>query len=191
MKRIVMILAVTMLCTVTASAQRYLPGQRGIEITGGIVDGFRFKPTEGARFYGNLSMSTYNRKGNRWVFGAGYLQHGFAYRGVPVPVAQFTVEGGHYLKFLSDPSKTVFLSVGGSALLGYESLNRGNRRLYDGAVLTGGDGFIYGAAVSLEIETFITDRVVFLVRARERMMFGGETGIFKFQLGAGIKIIIH
>jgi hypothetical protein len=135
-------------------------------LSGGFVNGVKFKPAEGDRFYTNLSMSTYNKKGNRWVFGGEYLQRGFAYRETSVPVAQFTAEGGHYLKFLSDPSKTVFFSVGGSALAGYETLNWGKPEMYDGARITGKDGFIYGGAVSFEIETYITDRIVLLVLAR-------------------------
>jgi hypothetical protein len=173
-----------------ARAQRRLPGQTGIELSGGFADGVKFKPAEGERFYANLSVSAYNKKGNRWVFGGEYLQRGFAYRETSGPVAQFTAEGGHYLCFLSDPSKTVFLSIGASALAGYETLNFGERELYDGASITGRDGFICGGAVSFEIETCITDRFVLLVRARERVLPGSAAGTFRFQLGAGIKIMI-
>jgi hypothetical protein len=151
----------------------------------------KFKPAEDDRFYANLSMSTYNKKGNRWVFGGEYLQRGFAYRETSVPVAQITAEGGHYLKFLSDPSKTVFLSVGASALAGYETLNWGRYEMYDGARIMGRDGFVYGGAVSFEIETYLTDRIVLLLRARERVLFGSEIGNFRFQLGAGIKFMIN
>jgi hypothetical protein len=85
----------------------------------------------------------------------------------------------------------VFLSLGASALAGYETLNWGQRRLYDGATITGRDGFIYGGAVTLEVETYLTDRLVFLVRVRDRVVFGGETGRFRFLLGAGLKFIIN
>ncbi len=190
MKRIILILAVTVMCAAYASAQRYLPGQRGIELSGGFVNGMKFKPTDGERFYANIAMSSYNKKGNHWVFGAEYLHRGFAYRETSVPVAQITAEGGHYINFLSDPSKTVFFSVGISAMVGYETLNWGKTEMYDGATITGKDGFIYGGAVSFEIETYLTDRLVLLIRARERALFGGAVGNFQFQLGAGIKIMI-
>ncbi len=70
-------------------------------------------------------------------------------------------------------------------------MNWGERQLYDGATITGKDGFIYGGAIGFEIETYLTDRIVFLVRARERALFGGETGKFRFQIGAGVKIMIR
>lgn len=191
MKRYLLIMAVLMVCIGTASAQRYLPGQRGLELTGGFVNGFKLAKQDGQAFYGNISMSTYTKKGNRWVFGAEYLQKQFEYRDVYLPVAQITAEGGHYFKFLSDASKTVFFSIGGSALAGYETLNRGERMLYDGATLKEKDRFLYGGAVSFEVETYLTDRLVLLLRARERVMFGSAINRFQFQIGAGIKIMIR
>lgn len=190
MRSVLIILAVLALSAGTASAQRYLPGQRGMELTGGFVDGFKSDKQTGQAFYGNISISTYNKKANRWVFGAEYMQRRYAYKDVALPVAQITAEGGHYLKFLSDASKTVFFSIGASAVTGYETLNWGERQLHDGARITAKDGFIYGGAVSFEIETYLSDRIVFLVRARERVIFGSAIGKFHFQLGAGIKIMI-
>lgn len=178
-------------CFGVAQAQRYLPGQRGLEFTGGFVNGFKVSKQDGQAFYGNISMSTYTKKGNRWVFGAEYLQKQFEYRDVYLPVAQITAEGGHYFKFLSDGSKTVFFSIGGSALTGYETLNWGERLLYDGASLKDKDSFIYGGAISFEIETYLSDKIVFLLRARERIMFGSAINRFQFQLGAGLKIMIR
>lgn len=190
MVRSIVICMLLLISGTCAHAQRYLPGQRGIEITGGMADGFEFSRKDGQAFYGNLSMSTYNKKGNRWVFGGEYFQRLYGYRENLLPVAQITLEGGHYFKLLSDPGKNVFFSVGASAQAGYECLNWGESTLYDGASITGKDGFIYGGAISAEIETFITDRIVFLIRARERVVFGGEIGRFHFQFGAGFKFII-
>lgn len=188
--RVTLMLAVLLLCGATANAQRYLPGQTGIEITGGMGNGFKFAQKDGQAFYGNISLSTYNKKGNRWVFGAEYFQRLYGYRTELIPVAQITAEGGHYFKLLSDPGKSVFLSFGASVLTGYETLNWGEKMLYDGARLKGKDSFIYGGAISAEIETFLTDRIVLLVRARERVMFGTSIKRFHFQFGAGIKFII-
>lgn len=191
MKKYLLIIAVSLVFIGTANAQRYLPGQSGLEFTGGFVNGFKLSEQDGQAFYGNISMSTYNKRGNRWVFGAEYLQKQFEYRDVYLPVAQITGEGGHYFKFLSDGSKTLFFSIGMSAIAGYETLNWGKQLLYDGASLKDEDGFIYGGAISFEIETYLSDRVVFLVRARERVMFGSSINRFQFLLGAGVKIIIN
>lgn len=102
-----------------ASAQRYLPGQKGIEFRGGYTDGC----LNDNNFYAGAAISTYTKNGNRWVAGGEYLQKGYAYKNITIPMAQFTAEGGYYVKFLSDPSKIFFLSIGGSAMVGYETSN--------------------------------------------------------------------
>jgi hypothetical protein len=63
--------------------------------------------------------------------------------------------------------------------------------LYDGATLMNQDAFLYGGALTLELETYITNRIVLLLNARERILCGSSTGNFSTQLGAGIKFIIN
>ena len=133
----------------------------------------------------------YTKKANRWVVGAEYLLKNYDYRGTSVPRAQFTAEGGYYLKFLSDPTKTFFLSIGGSALAGYETVNWGDRLLHDGSTLLVKDAFIYGGAITLELESYITDHIVLLANVRERVLWGGSLGKFSTQFGLGIKFIIN
>ena len=106
-------------------------------------------------------------------------------------MVQFTGEGGYYYSFLADPSKTFLLSAGASGLAGYETCNWGNKALFDGATLTNKDTFVYGGAATLELETFITDRIILLVNARERVLWGSSVGKFSTQLGTGIKIIFN
>ncbi len=179
--------ALVTLCTTSASAQRYLPKMQGIELRGGLVDGVQ-NPNN---FYGGIALSTYTKSQDRWVFGAEYLQKEYEYRDITIPKAQFTAEGGYYLMFLSDPSKTFFVSIGGSGLMGYETSNWGEKLLYDGATLQAKDGFIYGGAVTLEVETYLSDRVVLLLNARERMLFGSTINTFHTQIGVGLKFIIN
>ncbi len=181
------VIAIITLCTGSAQAQRYLPKMQGLELRGGGVDGFN----NTNNFYGGVALSTYNKHQDRWVFGAEYLQKEYDYKTISIPKAQFTAEGGYYLMFLSDPSKTLFLSIGGSALAGYETSNWGKKLLYDGATLKSEDAFIYGGAITFEIETYLTDRVILLLNARERILWGSTIGHFHTQIGAGIKIIIN
>jgi hypothetical protein len=169
------------------NAQRYLPGEQGIQLTVGTVNGINPKKT----FYGGVALSTYTQNDSRWVFEAEFLQKQLDYSQIQIPVAQFTGEAGYYYSFLSDPSKTFLLSIGASGLAGYETCNWGNKTLYDGATLLNKDAFIYGGAMTLELETFITDRIIFLINARERVLWGSSVGKFSTQLGTGIKIIIN
>jgi len=105
-------------------------------------------------------------------------------------VAQFTGEGGYYYKFLADGSKTFFFYIGGSAMLGYETVNWGDKMLYDGSTIRSCEGFLYGGAVTLEAEAYITDRIVLCISGRERVLWGTTTGHFHTQFGIGLKFII-
>ena len=188
MRKVIFIMvAMLALCVGQANAQRYLPKMKGIELRGGFVDGVG----QPLNYYGGIAISTYTKHQNRWVFGVEYLTKHYEYKSLQIPKSQFTAEGGYYLKFFSDPSKTFFLSIGGSALLGYETSNWGDKLLPDGATLLSKDSFIYGGAVTLELETYISDRVVFLINARKRVLWGSSIGHFHTQLGVGFKFIIN
>lgn len=134
-------------------------------------------------YYTGFAVSGYTKKADRWIAGAEYLQKNYGYRNTSIPRAQFTVEGGYCLEVLSDPSKTLFFSIGGSALAGYETVNRGDRILYDGARLFAGDAFVYGGAVTLELGAYVTDRIVLLASVRGRALWGGSHHGFSREVG--------
>ena len=104
-KVICMLIAVVSLALFSgqAYAQRSLPGMKGVELRGGFAEGSKSH----LNHYAGFAVSGYTRKANRWVVGAEYLLKNYEYRNVSVPRVQFTAEGGYYLKFLSDPSKTL------------------------------------------------------------------------------------
>lgn len=168
-----------------AYAQRCLPGMKGVELRGGLVSG------SSGNYYLGAGMSVYGKHAHRWVFGAEYLHKSYDYRDMSIPRAQFTAEGGYCLNFLSDASKTFFMSLGGSAVAGYETVNWGKRLLADGSMLMAKDAFIYGGAVSLEAECYLSDRIVLLANIRERVLWGGSISKFATQFGVGVKFIIN
>ena len=192
MKKLICVIAVLCLCQTfnLAHAQRYLPGQKGIQLTGGMADGFKKPGKPESAYYFGAALATYTKNGNRWVVGAEFFNKEYEYKNVTVPVSQFTGEGGYYIKILSDRRKTFFLSFGLSALAGYETSNWGEKRLFDGSTLRDKDSFIYGGAITLEMETYLSDRVVLLLTGRERILWGTSTGHFHTQFGLGLKFII-
>lgn len=157
-----------------------------------MVDGFYSSSTKNETgYYYGLSMATYAKHANKWVFVAEFLNRYYPYKDDRIPVSQFTAEGGYYLNFLSDRSKTVLFSLGASGMAGYETSNWGEKTLFDGSTLRDKDSFIYGGAITLEMETYLSDRVVLLLTARERILWGTSTGHFHTQFGLGLKFIIN
>lgn len=172
-KYIAIIIASLALFTGQAHAQRCLPKMQGIEVRADMADGFNPGGKGGGYSFG-AALSTYTKKGNKWI-----------------PVAQFTAEGGYYFKILSDARKIVFVYAGASALAGYESVNWGKKVLHDGSTLHDRDAFIYGGALTLDVECYVADRIALLANLRERCLWGGDTRKFHTQFGVGIKFIIN
>jgi len=165
------------------SAQRTLPAQRGIQLTTGSV------MQKG--FYWDASFSQYAKGGDKWLFGVEYLEKRHSYKDINIPQSQFTAEGGYLFNFLSNPRKTCFVSIGASVLMGYETVNWNEKLLFDGATINNGDAFLYGGAVTLEWETYLSNRLVLLVNLRERLLGGSSAGLLNTQFGLGLKFIIN
>jgi hypothetical protein len=151
----------------SAEAQRYLPGMRGIQVMGGLIE------RDGYYLHGGYSW--YTRHKNRWAGGAEYLQRNYAWEAGHISVAQFTAEFGFYKLLLSDMSKSFFTAVGITALTGYETVNWNTKRLPNGAIISNADRWLYGATAAVEFEYYLDDRYIFLATAKQRMSGAGST----------------
>ena len=189
-KCLFIIIASLALFTGQAHAQRCLPKMQGIEVKANMADGFKLGGNDGG-YSLSAALSTYTKGGNKWVFGGEYLLKNQPYKEKKIPVAQFTAEGGYYLKVLSDARKVLFVYAGTSALAGYETVNWGDKVLPDGAMLHDKDAFIYGGALTLDVEFYVADRIALLANLRERCLWGNSTGHFHTQFGVGVKFIIN
>lgn len=107
-----------------ASAQRGLPGQIGVQVTAGTVDGLLIRNADKEySYFGSLAVTRSNRGGRHWLFSLSYLQKDYLYGIQVVPKAQFTGEVGYFLPLLSDRGHNVALKLGVSGLAGYEKSN--------------------------------------------------------------------
>lgn len=177
-------------------AQRGLPGQVGIGVAGGIVDGFTFRDSHRAyRFWGEVEITRYNRNHSYWNFTAGCLRKDYRYAGVTgdqlVPLAQFTGSVGYNHPLLADRGRSIALFAGVDGMLGYETTGWGRKGLDDGATLRSKDSFVYGPALTASVEWYLANRVIWLVRVRERCLFGSPTGKFHTEVGIGFRFIIN
>ena len=194
MKKAVLFIIIALCIAVPdfVSAQRYLPGQRGIHLTAGTVNGLNLNAaSEDFAFHAGVALSAYTRRTDRWLIGMEYLEKRHIYREKGIPQSQFTMEAGYYLKLFSDRRKMFFVSLGASALGGYETVNWNEKLLSDGATVNNADGFLYGGALTLEMETYLSDRIVLLVNVRERLLGGSSVGNLNTQLALGLKFIIN
>jgi hypothetical protein len=76
-------------------------------------------------------------------------------------------------------------------MAGYETINWNEKLLPDGATINSSDAFLFGGALTLEMEIYLNDRYVLLANIRERLLSGSSIGKLNTQFGIGIKVIIN
>ena len=194
MKKILAIFAVAVFSLLggKAFAQRCLPGMSAVEVRADMVNGlFTGKSRNCGYNVGVFYSIIKGDNANTWSLGGEYLQTYKPYgeKG-RIPVAQFTGEVGYNLHIVSDYSQTFHLYGGVSALGGYETVNWGNQILKDGATIGADDTFIYGGALTVAADFYLSDRFILGAHIKERFVFGNDTGHFLTQFGVHVKFII-
>ena len=179
--------AVAMAFSLPSQAQRLIPKQRGIEVVGSVPLIKGEKLFKGDNFGVGISLPRYLKKENYTFVMAEYEQQNMPYRRYNVKLKDALLQVGYMHPVLSDRGKNVFLYGGISALGGYEQLNEDNKLLPDGATLLDRSRFVYGGAVHGSVEVFLTDRVLFLVKAQGRLLFGSDVHRFRSAVSAGLR----
>ena len=180
-------IAVAMTFSLPLQAQRLIPKQRGIEVVGSVplIKGEKFLAAD--NFGMGASLTRYLGHENYTFVMADYEQQNMPYRSYNVKLKDALLQMGYMHPILSDNGKNVCLYGGISALGGYEQLNEDKKLLPDGATLFDRSHFVYGGAVHSSVEVFLTDRLLFLVKAQGRLLFGSDVHRFRPALSAGFR----
>ena len=134
-----------------------------------------------------VSLTRYLKRENYAFVLAEYEQQNMPYRAYEVKLKDALLQVGYMHPLLSDRGKNVFLYGGISALGGYEELNEDKKLLPDGATLLDRSRFIYGGAVHSSVEVFLSDNVLFILKAQGRLLFGSDVHRFRPALSAGFR----
>ena len=179
--------AVAMTFSLPSQAQRLIPKQRGIEVVGSVPLIKGEKLFTGDNFGVGISLPRYLKKENYTFVMAEYEQQNMPYRSYNVKLKDALLQVGYMHPILSDNGKNVLLYGGISVLGGYEEINEDQKLLPDGATLIDRSRFVYGGAVHGSVEVFLTDRVLFLVKAQGRFLFGTDVHRFRPAVSAGLR----
>lgn len=180
-------IALAMAFAVPSHAQRLIPKQKGIEVVGSVplIKGEKLFAKD--NFGVGVSLTRYLKRENYAFALAEYEQQNMPYREYEVKLKDALLQVGYMHPILSDNGKNVFLYGGISALGGYEELNEDKKLLPDGATLLDCSRFVYGGAVHSSVEVFLTDKILFLVKAQGRFLFGTDVHRFRPALSAGFR----
>ena len=179
--------AVAMAFSLPSQAQRLIPKQRGVEVVGSVplIKGEKLFTSD--NFGMGVSLTRYLGRENYTFVMAEYEQQNMPYRDYNVKLKDALLQVGYMHPIVSDRGKNVLLYGGISALGGYEVLNKDKRLLPDGATLLDRSRLVYGGAVHGSVEVFLTDRVLFLVKAQGRLLFGTDVHRFRPAVSAGLR----
>lgn len=182
--------AVAMAFSLPSQAQRLIPKQRGIEVVGSVPILKGEKLFQGDNFGVSVLLTRYLKRENYSFVRVEYEQQNMPYRSYNVKLKDALLQVGYMHPILSDNGKNAFLYAGISALGGYEELNEDKKLLPDGATLLDRSRFVYGSAVHGSVEVFLTDRLLLLVKAQGRLLFGSDVHRFRPALSAGLRFNI-
>ena len=179
--------AVATAFSLPSQAQRLIPKQRGIEVVGSVplIKGEKFLAAD--NFGIGVSLTRYLGRENYTFVMAEYEQQNMPYRSYNVKLKDTLLHLGYMHPIVSDNGKNVFLYGGISALGGYEQLNEDKKLLPDGATLLDHSRFVYGGVLHGSVEVFLTDRVLFLIKAQGRFLFGTDVHRFRPAVSAGLR----
>lgn len=187
MKKYLFLLTCAVAMMLPAQAQRLIPKQKGIEVMGSlpIVKGEKLFARD--NFGLGLSLTRYLKRENYAFMGMDYVQQNMPYRDYGVKLKDALLHLGYMHPIMSDNGKNVLLYGGVSALGGYEEINKDRQFLPDGAKLLDRSRFVYGGALHLSIECFLSDNVLLLFKGQGRILFGTDVHRFRPALSAGIR----
>ncbi|MBR8713348.1 conjugal transfer protein TraO [Porphyromonas levii] len=188
MKRVILLLVLTVAVVIPSHAQRLIPNQRGMELLGGVPIGRGEKLFRAENYSAGVSLVRYFKTANYVFLTLECEGQTYDYRSYKVPALDALLQLGYMHPILSDGGKNIFLYLGGAGVGGYEEVNSGNSDLPDGAKLLDRTRWVYGGALHASVEVFLTDSLLLVVRGQGRMLFGSDLNLFRPNMSIGLRV---
>ncbi|WP_026726970.1 conjugal transfer protein TraO [Flavobacterium denitrificans] len=183
MKKYIYTVMLVLMSITIAQAQRMLPKQKGLEVNAGVLSNDKI----GNDYYINMTMTVNGKNGNYQLWALEYAHQYYQYKDLRIPQETYTAEGGYSFFLLGDARKNITFNAAVTGVVGYESINRGEELLFDGAKIISEDNFIYGAGGRLSFETYLSDHFVLVLQGRTKVLWGTDLKQFRPSAGVGLR----
>jgi hypothetical protein len=170
--------------SITTKAQRLIPRQKAIELNAGFI----LNDSKSENYFLNTTITNQSGKGNYSFFSFEYLNEKQNYKKVIIPIETFLLEAGYSLNLISDRKKNLLFNFSLSATAGFESINKGNDLLFDGAMILTKSNFVYGTGGKVSAEIYISDGIVLIPHVKAEALWNSSRELIKPSTGLGIKI---
>lgn len=165
-------------------SQRMIYSQKGLEVNAGILATNEINKN----FYLNLTLTSFSRGGDYWIWGVEYQKKTVAYKQQFVPLESYLGDFGYSVQLLADRKKFITLNLGLTGVGGYEVVNKGDSLLLNGAILRNRNQFVYGTGGRLSVETYLSDRIVLMLQGKIKILWGTDLDRFRPTSGLGLRI---
>jgi hypothetical protein len=180
-KYIIMFMLVIL--SIKIHAQRMVYKQKSMEVNTGILSTNKV----GNNFYVNLTLNSFAKHGHYWIWGIEYQKKTMEYKTWEIPIEDFLGELGYSMKLLSDSRKFITFNGGITGVGGYELVNKGDSVLLDGGVLQNKNQFVFGTGGRLSLEVYLSNRLVFMLQGRIKVLWGTDLERFRPSTGTGLR----
>lgn len=173
------------------SAQRLLPNQNGLEVMGGIVfQPHVSNPINSGDFSVEAGYNHHFRVGNYLSVTADYEQRHYTYQEWRIPIQDALLQVSYNHPLVMNRGRDILLYAGIAVLGGYEFVNNGETIMPNGATLQNQSRWVYGVSPMASLETYLCDRLVFVLRGEGRFLFNQQTYLIRPTVQAGLRVII-
>jgi len=107
--------------------------------------------------------------------------------GIKIPYNDFTLNIGYSKNVYWNYQNTFNVNLAAGGVFGYETLNKGNKELSNGAIIESKPGFIYGAYIGVDLDYAITDQYSITFRMNEYYHANSTLGEFIPFVGLGFR----
>ena len=187
--QLVFILILASLFARPAAAQIHQAGQTTLELSGGLVDGFKLPGRDNFGTFGGLAYSKYKSINTYWKAGVHLNQKFYAYDKTFVPVSQWLVEGTYFTRVMGLINRSWVVNAGAGIAGGYESINQDGSDIR-GATIMNRSEWVVGPTLAIEGEYILTGRTILIARVQEYYLFRSNIIPTRFNLGVGVKFIL-
>ena len=158
---------------------------------GGIVFQPRVSnPINSGDFSVEAGYNHYFRVGNYLSVTADYEQRHYTYKEWRIPIQDALLQVSYNHPLVMNRGRDILLYAGIAALGGYEFVNNGETIMPNGATLQNQSRWVYGVSPMVSLETYLCDRLVFVLRGEGRFLFNQQTYLIRPTVQAGLRIII-
>ncbi|MBR8712262.1 conjugal transfer protein TraO [Porphyromonas levii] len=170
------------------SSQVMFVGTKMVTIKGGIP--YRGKPfhTPGS-FTAGVEYSQFVKSGNYWSVGLDAEMNNIPKKEFFIPELIATANGGYNLFLIGDNTRRLNFYASAKASLGYGLINKGEKKLVDGDELPKTQTFIYGGALGVHTDLYLTSRLTLMLGAGTKFLWGTPSNtVMRPYFEGGIKV---